>query len=83
MRGPVEKQNAYRHLMVCNRLLRIGGNKARQQILELRGRGMKTEPAFAAYFGLKGDPYQVLLELEALDEQELARTMRKDKTARV
>ncbi|MFQ5653039.1 MAG: DUF4269 domain-containing protein, partial [bacterium] len=44
---PVEKQNAYRHLMVCNRLLRIGGEKARQQILALRGRGMKTEPAFA------------------------------------
>lgn len=60
----VEKQNAYRHMVIEHHLL----NKhpqARQQIMELKEAGMKTEPAFARVFGLKGDPYDALLVLGA------------------
>ncbi|MFQ5652548.1 MAG: DUF4269 domain-containing protein [bacterium] len=49
-------------------------------MLALRGRGMKTEPAFAACFGLRGDPYRALLDLEALNEQELERMIRREKS---
>jgi hypothetical protein len=68
---PVIRQNAYRHLLVESRLLDIGGEAARQAIRELKKSGMKTEPAFAHYFKLKGDPYQVLLELSLLNPYEL------------
>lgn len=68
---PVKQQNAYRHMLVESRLLAIGGDPARQAIREMKRTGMKTEPAFAAYFNLKGDPYQVLLELSWLDVYEL------------
>ncbi len=68
---PVTRQNAYRHMTVESRLLEIGGEAARQAIRELKQSGMKTEPAFARYFKLKGDPYQVLLELSLLNPFEL------------
>lgn len=67
----VTRQNAYRHLLVESRLLEIGGEAARQAIRDLKQSGMKTEPAFAHYFKLKGDPYQVLLELSLLNPYEL------------
>jgi hypothetical protein len=65
---PVTEQNAYRHMQVEARLLAIGGDEARRAIHRLKAQGMKTEPAFAQYFGLRGDPYRVLLELAKLDE---------------
>jgi uncharacterized protein DUF4269 len=68
---PVTRQNAYRHMIVEARLLEIGGEVARQAIRELKQAGMKTEPAFAHYFKLKGNPYQVLLELSLLNPYEL------------
>jgi hypothetical protein len=68
---PVNRQNAYRHMIVEARLLEIGGDRARQAIRELKQSGVKTEPAFAQYFNLKGDPYQVLLELSLLNPYEL------------
>ncbi len=68
---PVRQQNAYRHLLVESRLLAIGGDAARETIRTLKASGMKTEPAFAHYFHLAGDPYAVLLELSYLDAYEL------------
>jgi hypothetical protein len=68
---PVQEQRAYRHLLVEDRLLRLGGSPARQEIRRLKLAGMKTEPAFAAYFHLRGDPYLILLELGELDEAQL------------
>jgi hypothetical protein len=65
---PVTEQNAYRHMRVEARLLAIGGDEARRGIHRLKAQGMKTELAFAQYFGLQGDPYQALLELAKLDE---------------
>jgi len=33
--------------------------------------GSKTEPAFAQYFKLEGDPYEVLVQLSYLDDEAL------------
>jgi hypothetical protein len=58
---PVTEQNAYRHLVVEARLLKIGGERARRAIRKMKNAGLKTEPAFARYFGIAGDPYEELL----------------------
>ena len=68
---PVSEQNAYRHLVVEARLLGIGGNRARREIRKLKRNGLKTEPAFARYFHLEGDPYEVLLRISRLEDDEL------------
>lgn len=61
---PTEKQNAYRHMMIENRILKEKGLAFKQNIKILKSSGMKTEPAFAKLLGLKGDPYAELLKLE-------------------
>lgn len=68
---PVREQNAYRHLIVEARLLKIGGERARRAIRQMKNAGLKTEPAFARYFNLQGDPYAELLRLSWLSEREL------------
>lgn len=68
---PVTEQNSFRHMLIEDRLLRLGGDAARTAIMALRRSGMKTEPAFAAYFGLNGDPYVELLRLSRLDDAAL------------
>lgn len=68
---PVEKQQGWRHFLVERRLLAIGGEGFRAEIMRLRLNGMKTEPAFAAVLNLKGDPYQVLLDIDSLDDYQL------------
>ncbi|MGE5264694.1 MAG: DUF4269 domain-containing protein [Acidobacteriota bacterium] len=72
----VEAQNGYRHMVIEARLLEIGGEAARDEIRRLKRAGFKTEPAFARYFGLEGDPYVALLELASLGEDELRRIIR-------
>lgn len=72
---PVMEQNAYRHMLVQERLLAIGGEQARVAIRALKLDGIKTEPAFARYFNLVGDPYDVLLQLSFLSEDELRKTI--------
>ena len=67
----VTEQHAYRHMVVEARLLAIGGDEARREIRRLKRAGLKTEPAFARYFQLAGDPFEVLLELSRLGEEEL------------
>jgi hypothetical protein len=62
----VRDQRAYRHMLAEARLLEQGGETARDAIRALKLSGMKTEPAFAKYFGLKGDPFQALLDLEEI-----------------
>ena len=68
---PVTSQHAYCHMIVEDRLLTIGGDKARQEVRLLKQVGVKTEPAFARYFNLEGDPYQTLLQLATLSIDEL------------
>ncbi len=71
-RLPVERQRGYRHLVVEARLLALGGAAAHDGIRALRAGGLKTEPAFARYFGLTGDPYAALLDLYDADDATLA-----------
>lgn len=38
------------------------GEEFRKQIIALKLRGIKTEPAFADLLGLEGDPYKAILD---------------------
>jgi uncharacterized protein DUF4269 len=58
-------------MLVEYRILHIAGDTTRQAIRDLKKEGLKTEPAFAQYFNLEGDPYQALIELENLDDDAL------------
>lgn len=64
-------QNGYRHMLIEYRLLQLGGETAREAIRQLKKDGMKTEPAFAHYFGILQDPYESLLEISAWDDEKL------------
>ncbi|WP_026671840.1 DUF4269 domain-containing protein [Alkalihalobacterium bogoriense] len=58
---PVKKQRAYEHMLVEQYVLTTNP-AVKEQILSLKAKGIKTEPAFAQILGLKGDPYISLLE---------------------
>jgi len=67
---PVEEQQAFRHLVAEARLLECCAEheQVRAALRAMKERGMKTEPAFAAYFrladyGFDADPYQALLQV--------------------
>lgn len=60
---PTHEQDGYRHMLIEYRLLQEKGVTFRQQILQLKQQGIKTEPAFAQLLGLQGDPYEALLLL--------------------
>lgn len=68
---PVKSQNAYIHMEVERKLLTIGGENARNKIRSLKRQGLQTEPAFAKYFKLEGDPYKRLLEFENMGLSEI------------
>ena len=61
---PTEKQNAYRHMIIENKILNEKGADFKKKIKKLKAKGLKTEPAFAELLGLKGNPYTELLKLE-------------------
>lgn len=61
---PTKQQFAYRHMIVEHNLLNKYGEVFRQQIIELKRQGHKTEPAFAIALDLKGNPYMELLKFE-------------------
>jgi hypothetical protein len=69
----VEQQHGYRHMVIEAKLLSIGGEELRSAIKQLKLFGIKTEPAFAEYFDISGDPYQAVLDLEGLSGPELIR----------
>lgn len=72
---PVIQQNAYLHMLVEYRILQIADHTLRETIRDLKKDGLKTEPAFAKYFNLEGDPYQTLLALEKLDDKALKKRL--------
>lgn len=61
---PVKEQFAYRHLIIEYNLLNKYGDKFKQQVIELKRQGHKTEPAFTIALNLTGDPYMELLKFE-------------------
>ncbi len=61
---PSREQNGYRHMIAEQRLLVRYGQSFKDQVIALKEKGIKTEPAFAMVLNLKGDPYQALLNLD-------------------
>ncbi|HEY3405969.1 MAG TPA: DUF4269 domain-containing protein [Ohtaekwangia sp.] len=61
---PIREQTAVRHLRIEYALLQHGGESLKNQVLNLKAKGIKTEPAFASLLQLEGDPYEALLKLE-------------------
>jgi hypothetical protein len=57
-----ELQLAYRHMLIELEILMHFGPEFKESIIKLKKSGTKTEPAFAKLLGLKGDPYQALLD---------------------
>ena len=62
---PTKLQNAYRHMVKEYEILEKEGEEFRKQIINLKEKGWKTEPAFAELLGLKGNPYEELLNYSA------------------
>ncbi len=61
---PTQEQNAYRHMLIEDKILREKGLEFKLKIIELKSKGVKTEAAFAELLGLKGNPYEELLKME-------------------
>lgn len=73
---PVERQNAYRHLVQTDRVISLGGDAWREALRALKRNGMKTEPAVAYCLRLDGDPYSAVLALEQLSDEEIRKLLR-------
>ncbi len=67
----VDRQEGWRHFLVEGRLLALGGDALRERVMALRQGGAKTEPAFAAALGLRGNPYAELYGLSRAPDAEL------------
>nr|WP_248278013.1 DUF4269 domain-containing protein [Paenibacillus sp. SZ31] len=68
---PVNRQNAYLHMLVEWRLLQLWGDAGHLEIRRLKQAGWKTEPAFASVLGLQGDPYVNMLHLAEMKREDL------------
>ena len=49
-------------MIIEHKILQENDEKFRRDIIKLKERGLKTEPAFAKLLGLEGNPYQALLD---------------------
>ena len=58
---PTIEQNAYRHMIAEYKILQEKGEEFKQKIIELKKKGMKTEPAFGLLMNLE-NPYEDLLK---------------------
>lgn len=58
---PTIEQNAYRHMIAEYKILQAKGEEFKQKIIELKNKGIKTEPAFGMLLGLE-NPYEDLLK---------------------
>lgn len=64
---PTKEQSAYRHMIIEYKLLCERDEAFRQNIIDLKRKGYKTEPAFGLVLGLSGNPYHELLKYEDRD----------------
>ncbi len=66
------EQVAYRHFLIEERLLKLGGLPFLDLVLTYRRQGLKTEPAFIkALIGKSENAYDLLLKIQKLPEEEL------------
>lgn len=68
-----EKSNGYRHMLIEYRLLNLYGEGFKKEIIKLKKSGLNTEPAFAKLLNLTGNPYDKLLALEHLSNDQLVK----------
>ena len=68
---PVTSQNAFQHMMIEARLLKLAGPESHNEIRRIKRQGHKTEPAFAKLFGIPGDGFAELLGLAKLSDEDL------------
>lgn len=67
---PVILQNSYKHMVVEDRILSILGPTFKKEVVDLKTRGLKTEPAFGRLLELD-KPYEDLLKLYQMPETTL------------
>ena len=72
---PVHQQDGWRHFDVERRLLRLGGAAFRRRVMDHRAQGLKTEAAFAAVLGLRGDPHAEMSRLHDRSDPVLAQAL--------
>ncbi|SHM74218.1 DUF4269 domain-containing protein [Flavobacterium saccharophilum] len=58
---PTKNQNGYKHMIIENQILASKDENFQLEIIKLKQKGYKTEPAFGLLLGLKNDPYLELL----------------------
>lgn len=68
---PTKEQYGYRHMIVEEKILKLGGDKLKESIINFKRSGMKTEPAFAKCLNLDGNPYEELLKLEKISDEDI------------
>ncbi len=71
-----DKLASYRHMIIEDRLLHLGGHKFRDNIINLKKQGLKTEPAFAKVLKLEGNPYYALLLIENYSNEDLIKLIK-------
>ena len=71
----VFEQNAFRHMVIEHRLLTLASAHFKEQIIALKEKGVKTEPAFGQLLGL-ANPYVDLLGLEVKSDEELEKLLK-------
>ncbi|WP_246056006.1 DUF4269 domain-containing protein [Alteribacter natronophilus] len=58
---PSHRQRAFEHMVTEAAMLRMHP-EIKEKVIELKIKGMKTEPAFASVLHLRGDPYEAVLK---------------------
>lgn len=64
-------QPAVIHMLIEARLLAFAAPAAKEKIRLLKQTGMKTEPAFAETFDIKGDAFEELLKIAHMPDHEI------------
>ncbi len=70
------KQTAHKHLRIENRIIKLLGEEFKNKVIELKKKGVKTEPAFGILLELD-EPYEDLLRWYDLSDFELLQKIKK------
>ena len=76
---PTTKQFGYRHMIVEDRILNLADDSFRDKIIQLKMKGLKTEPAFGKLLNMS-NAYDELLELDELSDKDLKEFLYKNFT---
>jgi len=68
---PTSEQSGFKHMMIEHRILKLRGERDKEQLRKLKLAGWKTEPAFAMAYKLEGDPYETLLDMYNWSDERL------------